>query len=120
MLLMSAILIFSLWFRGRSDGAFITFAVVFGFSSGAGIGLGPVLISSISPISELGYRTGIVLLVGAFGILASPPVAGALKGSDGGSYEGPCILSGVTFLIATAGVATVRVMLGGWSIRAKV
>lgn len=120
MLIMSAIVILSLWLVGRGDGAFIAFAVVFGLSSGAGVGLGPVLIADISPISELGFRTGIILFMGAIGSLTSPPIAGAIIESSGGSYTGACIFTGVNYIAAAVGIVSVRVRLAGWSLRKRV
>ena len=54
---LSAVVVLALWLPGRGDGAFISFAVLFGITSGAGIGLGPVLIASISPIGYACLRT---------------------------------------------------------------
>lgn len=72
MTLVSAILSLALWLPGRSNGAMVAFAVLVGFSSGAGIGLGPVLIASISPMSELGTRVGTILAIAAVGTVTSP------------------------------------------------
>lgn len=120
MLLLSAIMVLGLWLPGRGDGAIITFAVLFGFSSGAGIGLAPVLIAGVSPIEELGFRVGTILSLAAIGSLTSPPIAGAIVADDGGSYRFAAVFGGVNFLIATMGVALLRVKLGGWKLTTKI
>ncbi|RSL90171.1 hypothetical protein CEP51_000864 [Fusarium floridanum] len=120
MLLLSAIMVLGLWLPGRGDGAIITFAVLFGFSSGAGIGLAPVLIAGVSPIEELGFRVGTILSLAAIGSLTSPPIAGAIVTDDGGSYRFAAVFGGVNFLIATRGVALLRVKLGGWKLTTKI
>ncbi|KAL1969218.1 hypothetical protein VTN77DRAFT_472 [Rasamsonia byssochlamydoides] len=58
MTLLSTIFVLALWLPGRGAGAIITFAVLFGISSGAGIGLGPVLIAHISPDQGTGFPHG--------------------------------------------------------------
>lgn len=113
---LSATLVLALWLPARGNGALITFAALFGITSGAIIGLGPVLIVQISPMSELGYRVGTVLAFAAVGTLTSPPIGGAIAASDGGSYTYTCVFSGVSFLLGTVGLAALRVRLSGWGL----
>ncbi|KAF9884683.1 hypothetical protein FE257_001376 [Aspergillus nanangensis] len=117
---LSAILVLALWLPARGNGALITFAALFGISSGAVIGLGPVLIVSISPMSELGYRMGTVLAFAAVGALTSPPIGGAITTDSGGSYTYTCVFSGVSFLLGTIGLAALRVQLSGWGLTTKI
>lgn len=117
---LSAILVLALWLPARGNAALITFAALFGITSGAIIGLGPVLIVQISPMSELGYRVGTVLAFAAVGTLTSPPIGGAIAASDGGSYTYTCVFSGVSFLLGTTGLAALRVRLSGWGLTTKV
>jgi MFS family permease len=119
MVLLSAIFVLGLWLPGRGNGALYAFAVLFGISSGAGIGLGPVLISSVSPMSELGTRMGIMLGAASFAILTSPPIAGAIVTAQGGSYTGACVFSGVSFAISASLMAYLRMNLSGWKFAAK-
>ncbi|KAF7545739.1 hypothetical protein G7046_g9487 [Stylonectria norvegica] len=120
MTLLSAILILGLWLPGSSDGAIITFAVLFGFSSGAAIGLGPVLVSSISPMKELGFRMGTIMSLAAVGTLTSPPISGAIVADDGGSYRFAAVFAGVNFLMALFGIGLLRVRLEGWKLLTKI
>ncbi|CAI7584804.1 unnamed protein product [Penicillium viridicatum] len=117
---LSAILVLALWLPARGNGALITFAALFGITSGAIIGLGPVLVVQISPMSELGYRVGTVLAFAAVGTLTSPPIGGAIAASDGGSYTYTCVFSGVSFLLGTLGLAALRVRLSGWGLTTKI
>lgn len=120
MVLMSTALILGLWLPGRSDAAIICFAAFFGFSSGAGIGLGPVLISSISPMNELGFRMGTIMSLAAIGTLTSPPIAGAIVADDGGSYRFAAVFAGINYFISFVGIGWLRVRLAGWKLTAKV
>ncbi|KAH7156157.1 major facilitator superfamily domain-containing protein [Dactylonectria macrodidyma] len=120
MVFVSAILVLGLWLPGRGDGAIIAFAVLFGISSGAGIGLGPVLITNISPPGELGFRMGTIMSIAAIGTLTSPPIAGAIVADDGGSYRFAAVFAGVNFLLAGLGIGLLRVRLEGWKMSAKI
>ncbi|KAF4219510.1 hypothetical protein CNMCM8980_006718 [Aspergillus fumigatiaffinis] len=117
---LSAILVLALWLPARGNGALIIFAALFGITSGAIIGLGPVLIVSISPMSELGYRMGTVLAFAAVGTLTSPPIGGAIAADSGGGYTYTCVFSGVSFILGTIGLAALRVRLSGWRLAKKV
>ncbi|GIJ92456.1 hypothetical protein Asppvi_011438 [Aspergillus pseudoviridinutans] len=117
---LSATLVLALWLPARGNGALITFAALFGITSGAIIGLGPVLIVSISPMSELGYRMGTVLAFAAVGTLTSPPIGGAIAADGGGRYTYTCVFSGVSLILGIVGLAALRVRLSGWGLPTKV
>jgi MFS family permease len=119
MTILSAVVVLALWLPGRGDGAFISFAVLFGITSGAGIGLGPVLIASISPMKELGFRMGTILAIAAIGTLTSPPIAGAIVADNGGSYTWACVFSGFNFIIAAVGIFILQGRLCDWKLPAK-
>lgn len=119
MTVLSAVVVLGLWLPGRGDGAFVAFAVLFGITSGAGIGLGPVLIASISPMTELGFRMGTILAIAAFGALTGPPIAGAIIADEGGSYTWACVFSGLNFFIAAAGIFVLQGRLCDWKLPAK-
>lgn len=116
---LSAVVVLALWLPGRGNGAFISFAVLFGITSGAGIGLGPVLIASISPMKELGFRMGTILAIAAVGTLTSPPIAGAIVASDSGSYTWACVFSGISFILAAVGIFVLQGRLCSWKLPAK-
>ena len=117
---LSAILVLALWLPARGNGAIIPFAALFGFSSGAIIGLGPVLIVAISPVKEIGYRMGVVLVFAAIGTLTSPPIGGAIAAADNGGYDFTCLFSGVSFILGAIGLTILRIKIAGWSLGAKI
>lgn len=60
----SAIVVLALWLPSASNAPIIVFCVLYGFSSGAFVSLGPALIAQISPIREIGTRNGTFFLFG--------------------------------------------------------
>jgi MFS family permease len=117
---LSAILVLALWLPGHSNAALITFAAFFGFSSGGVIGLGPSLIATISPIKEIGFRMGVFMAFTSIGALIGPPIAGTIISGDNGSYTFVALFSGLCFVVATLGMAIVRVRLVGLSLTARI
>ncbi|KAH6884205.1 major facilitator superfamily domain-containing protein [Thelonectria olida] len=104
MIAMSAfttILILAVWLPTSGTGATIAFAALFGIASGAGIGLTPVLVAAMSPIQDIGVRTGSAFSVSAFAGLTGSPIAGQLVVKSGGSFDNAKIFSGVSCAIAT-------------------
>lgn len=120
MTLLSVILVLALWLPARSNAALITFSALFGISSGAVIGLAPVLIANISPIKELGFRMGTIMAIASVATLTSPPIAGAIVAADDGRYTFACVFSGLSFLVAVLGIALLRGRLSGWMFWVKV
>ncbi|KAK5207876.1 hypothetical protein LTR99_004167 [Exophiala xenobiotica] len=114
------IFILGMWIPGTSNAAQIAFALFFGFSSGAAIGLTPAVIAQISPIREIGIRVGTVFAAGSIGALTGSPIAGALISRDHGKYlymmlfSGCCCIVGVVFF--TAG----RISIAGVGLKKKV
>lgn len=117
---LSAILVLAIWLPGHNNAAIIAFAAFFGFSSGGVIGLGPSLIATISPIREIGFRMGVFMAFTSVGALAGPPIAGAILSADNGSYRFVALFSGLCFILATIGMATLRIRLVGWSLKAQI
>lgn len=101
--LLSAVVTLGLWIPGKSNGAIIAFVVIFGFSSGGYISLGPALVAQISDIRHIGIRTGIVFALQSFGALTGSPIGGAIVAAQGGSYLGLQLFCG----LAMAGSACV-------------
>jgi MFS family permease len=120
MILFSTIIILGLWLPGHSKAAIIVFAALFGIGSGAGIGLGPVLVMNISPMSEVGYRMGGVMAIAGIGTLTSPPIGGAIVARCGGSYVYACVFSGISYTVALVGIITLRGRISGWKIAVRV
>jgi MFS family permease len=120
MILFSMITILGIWLPGRSEATSIVFAALFGISSGATIGLGPVLIMSISPMNEIGYRMGTIFAICGVASLTSPPIGGAIvEATKGGVYDFACVFSGLNYGIALVLILWLRVRLVGWKIGIK-
>ncbi|KAK4937662.1 hypothetical protein LTR10_021735 [Elasticomyces elasticus] len=117
---MTCIFMLAIWIPAKSNAGQLVFAPLFGFSSGAAIGLTPALIAQISPIREIGIRTGAVFAAGAIGALTGSPIGGALISRDNGGYlymqlfGGCCCIVGVLFFLAA------RINIAGLELKKKV
>lgn len=111
----SAILILALWLPANSAGAIIAFTVPFGFFSGAYISLIAALIVQISPLSEIGVRTGYVYFLASIGGLITGPIAGRILVSSSG-WVGVKVMSGVLCLAGTTFVLAARINVVGWKL----
>ncbi|KAJ6780206.1 hypothetical protein PWT90_01933 [Aphanocladium album] len=109
---LSGIWILALWISKNSQSALIAFAALFGFSSGAYISLVAPLVMQISPLPEIGFRTGIVFFVASIGGLTTNPINGALVDSSGG-FTGMKIFAGVFCLVGTTFVLVARLRKTG-------
>jgi len=120
MSMFTTIINLGLWLPARSEGTIIAFAALFGFGSGACIGLGPVLIMGISPRKEVGYRMGTILAIASVGALTSLPIGGAIAAARGGIYVYASLFSGVAYFVATVGFIILRGRVSGWKLATKV
>jgi MFS family permease len=83
MCIVSCIIVLALWLPSSGTGATVVFALVFGFSSGAVASILPGLVATISPISQIGVRTGCNFSVVAIAVLIGSPIGGQLIQNDG-------------------------------------
>ncbi|KAL5323467.1 hypothetical protein ACEPPN_008004 [Leptodophora sp. 'Broadleaf-Isolate-01'] len=104
----SAIVVLALWLPSSGNIPIIIFCVLYGFSSGAFVSMGPSLIAQISPIRELGTRTGTFFLFVAVGGLTGNPIGGALIQSDNGGFHHLQIFCGVTMAAGSLGYVADR------------
>src|ERR1700712_1152253 len=74
----SSIIVLALWLPSRGNAPIIVFCVLYGFSSGAFVSMGPALIAQISPIREIGVRRGTFFLFVSVGGLAGRPNCGVV------------------------------------------
>lgn len=112
---LAGIFTLALWIPGTSTAALIAFAVIFGFFSGAYVSLITPLVLAISPMSELGFRTGIVLFAVAIAGLTANPINGVLvEGSSG--YLGLQVWSGVFCVVGSTFVLVSRIRQVGWKL----
>lgn len=113
----SGIWILALWLIDTSDAALIAFALLFGFFSGAYVSLITPMIMAISPIQELGFRTGIVMFCNAVGGLTANPINGAIVAGSSG-WIGLKVFSGVFCLAGSALVFVTRLRRTGFKLAA--
>ncbi|KAF4458508.1 major facilitator superfamily transporter, partial [Fusarium albosuccineum] len=79
---LAGIWILALWIPDVSDPALIAFAVLFGFCSGAYVSLIAPLVMQISPMSEIGLRTGLIFFAASFPGLTTNPARDSPKASN--------------------------------------
>lgn len=104
----SAILTLALWLPGHSNAASLSFAAFFGFFSGCYVSLTPALVVEVSPLMDVGHRTGILYFCISVGVLTGSPIAGALVEANDGEYTYLKIFAGVTMLAGALLIAVLR------------
>lgn len=109
----TTILILALWLPSTGNAALIVFAALFGIGSGAGIGLTPALCAQISPIQEIGIRSGTVFSIAAFAALTGSPIGGQIIADSHGSFRYAIVFGGVSCAIGTALFIVTRITLAG-------
>ncbi|KAL1848133.1 hypothetical protein VTK73DRAFT_10206 [Phialemonium thermophilum] len=117
---LSAVITLALWIPGKSNGPIIAYAVLFGFSSGGFVGLGPTLIAQISDIRQIGVRTGASFAVMSFGALAGSPIAGAIVADQHGDFLGLQLFCGATMVVSVLVFCAARYVQVGWTVVKKV
>lgn len=119
-LLFTAVIELALWLPGKSNAAIIVFAALFGFGSGASIGLAPVLVMNLSPSpQDYGFRMGAALAVAGVASLTSPPIAGAIAAKCGGSYDNAFVFAAVSGFISLLFLIILRGRVIGWNFFSK-
>lgn len=116
MIIMSSfttILILALWLPATGNVPIILFAALFGIGSGAGIGLTPALCAQISPIKDIGVRTGTVFAIASIAALTGSPIGGQIIVDSHGSFRNTAIFAGVSCGIGVALYIAARISLAG-------
>ncbi|KIX05494.1 uncharacterized protein Z518_06366 [Rhinocladiella mackenziei CBS 650.93] len=117
---LTTILILAVWIPATSNAGQLVFAPLFGFTSGAAIGLTPALIAQISPIKEIGIRTGTVFGAGSIGALTGSPIGGALITRDHGDFLYLQLFGGCTCIVGCIFFFVARLHLGGLDLKKKI
>lgn len=110
---LTTILILALWLPATGHAAIIVFAALFGIASGAGIGLTPALCAQVSPIQEIGVRTGTVFTIAAFAALTGSPIGGQIIADTHGSFRYAIVFGGVSCGLGTALFIAARISHAG-------
>ena len=113
MSLLTSIVILAIWIPVTNNVGLIWFAVLFGIASGAGIGLTPVLVHSLSPIKDIGVRSGTVFAVGSIAALTGSPIGGQIINDSHYTFRNCQIFAGVSCFIGFSLFVATRVKVGG-------
>lgn len=116
---LAGIFCLALWIPAANTAAVMAFTILFGMTSGAYIALAAALVVRISPIREIGYRTGLLFFIGAFSGLTASPIAGAILQREDGSYTGMQVFSGAMLLVGSSFILVVRIYKTGPVLRAR-
>ncbi|KAI5457843.1 major facilitator superfamily domain-containing protein [Mariannaea sp. PMI_226] len=98
---LSTIFTLALWLPGHSHATAILYAALFGMSSGSYTSITPALLAQISPLSDIGLRSGSIYACTSVAALAGSPIGGALIEAAGGSYWKLQVFTGVMFFTGT-------------------
>lgn len=112
--LVSAFFCLAVWIPVRNTAGIVVFVVIFGFSSGGFISLGPTLVAQISDLSQIGTSVGTAFAVQSLGALTGSPIGGALVAAQHGSYLGLQLFCGLTMLAGSAVFAVARHLQAGF------
>jgi MFS family permease len=113
----TSIVILGSWVPSTGNGAIIAFAILYGIGSGAGISLIPTLTAGISPIQEIGIRTGVSIAISSFASLTGSPIAGKIIADQYGDFKYAKVFAGVTCGIGTIFFILTRISAVGFGQR---
>ena len=117
---LTSIIVLALWTPSHGTGAVVTFAVIFGFTSGCIVSLLPTLVAQISDVKQIGVRTGTFFSLVAVATLIGSPIGGQLISANDGDFYIVSAFAGAMMAVATGFYLVVRVRVGGWNFLKKV
>lgn len=123
---LSSVVILALWLPGTllSPGSvtvYVIFSMLYGFASGAFVGMVPALLSQISPdVTKIGVRQGVLFTCISIASLTGSPIAGAILSRQNGTYWGLQVFAGVMMAAGVFFFTAARIVLTGPSIVKKV
>jgi MFS family permease len=107
---LSGISVLTLWIPAKDSSISIGIAIMFGFMSGAFIGLSGALPISVSPLPEIGYRLGLVLLAISIPALTVAPIGGAILQNSANGWLDVKIFGGVMCIAGSTIVLVSRLL----------
>ncbi|KAH5439841.1 hypothetical protein HBI47_044980 [Parastagonospora nodorum] len=116
----AGIVVLALGIPAASNAAFIIFAALYGFASGAFVSLLPAQIAHISPVEQIGVRVGVTFACISFAGLVGAPIAGAIVDANGGRFWGLNVFSGVMLLAGALMFGVTRMDVAGWQMAKRV
>jgi MFS family permease len=119
---MSTVLTLGLWVScAQSQAAIVSYAALFGLSSGSAISLTPVCVAQITRTEDFGKRFGTTYTMVGLGVLVSIPIAGRLvevQPSDGvGGYRALILFCGLMQAVAFLCFVLARGLRTQWRVR---
>lgn len=109
----TTILLLGLWLPATGNAPLIVFAALFGIGSGAGIGLTPALCAGISPIKDIGVRTGTIFAIASIAALTGSPLGGRIIIDSKGDFKNTIIFAGISCAVGSVLFLSARVVVGG-------
>ncbi|KNG83739.1 hypothetical protein ANOM_008503 [Aspergillus nomiae NRRL 13137] len=109
----SALSCLAVWVPVKNTAGMVVFVIIFGFSSGGFISLGPSLIAQISDIGEIGTRAGTAFTIMSFGALTGSPIGGAIVSAQHGEFLGLQLFCGFSLLAGSIALFSARYTLVG-------
>lgn len=122
----SALVLLSLWLPGTllapgSAAVYVIFSVLYGFASGAFVGMVPALLAQISSdITKIGVRQGVLFTCISLATLTGSPIAGAILSRQHGTYWGLQVFAGAMMAGSVLFLIAARIRLVGCTVTAKV
>ncbi|OKP10903.1 Riboflavin transporter MCH5 [Penicillium subrubescens] len=123
---LSSIVILALWLPGTllspgSVAVYVIFSMLYGFASGAFVGMVPALLSQISPdVTKIGVRQGVLFTCISIASLTGSPIAGAILSRQNGTYWGLQVFAGAMMGAGVFFFTAGRIVLAGTSIAKKI
>ena len=123
---LSAIVILALWLPGTllspgSVAVYVIFSMLYGFASGAFVGMVPALLSQVSPdVTKIGVRQGVLFTCISIASLTGSPIAGAILSRQNGTYWGLQVFAGAMMAAGVLFFVAGRIVVAGPSISKKV
>jgi predicted MFS family arabinose efflux permease len=95
----------------------ISYALLFGFASGANISLTPVCVGQLCRTEEYGRYYATCYMIVSFSCLTGLPIAGALLQLCGGEYYGVTIFTSACYIMSFVAFVAARVVRVGWRVK---
>jgi MFS family permease len=117
---LAGIFVLALAIPASNNAAYIAFAALYGFASGAFVSLLPAQIAHISEVHQIGVRVGVAFACISFAGLVGNPIAGAIVTANAGKYWGMNVFAGVMLMVGASLFILTRMYVAGWKVGARV
>ena len=118
--LIASIIVLAIGIPASGNAAFIAYAALYGFASGAFVALLPAQMAYISKVEQIGVRTGMPFASLSFAGLVGNPIAGAIVTQNHGKFWGLNVFAGVMLMGGTAMFAITRLYVAQWKVFVRI